>query len=96
MNLQFFWWHLQLLRRIRFFTVFFGKMTTESYEKMAERLLESNWYRLNLNLQKDFIVIIANMQRPLCYHGFGVITLNLETFGKVSLYKRSLIKIAPI
>lgn len=71
-------------------------MTTESYEKMAERVLESNWYRLNLNLQKDFIVIIANMQRPLCYHGYGVITLNLETFGKVSLYKRSLIKIALI
>lgn len=63
---------------------YFGKITTESYEKMAERLFESKWYRLNLHLQKNFILIIANMQRPVRYHGCGVIALNLETFGNVS------------
>lgn len=59
-------------------------ITTDSYEKMAERLFESNWQRLSIDLQKYFILMIANMQRPIRYHGGGVIALNLETFGNVS------------
>lgn len=63
---------------------FFGKMATESYEKMSNSLFESDWQNLSINLQKYLLLMIRNAQRPLHYHGFRVISLDLETFSEVS------------
>lgn len=62
---------------------YFGKIATYSFSKMADLLYELNWNELPIRHQKYVILMIANMQRPLYYHGFHVITLNLETFTKV-------------
>lgn len=51
----------------------------------ADLLYESKWRRLPDRLQKLFIMMIANAQRPLNYHGFGLAFLNLYTFGAVSI-----------
>lgn len=64
---------------------FFGKMATESYERMSECLYECNWVNLSPKLQKYIVIIITNAQRPIYYDGFGVAVLNLETFNKVEL-----------
>lgn len=64
----------------------FGQIATGSYEKLADLLFGCNWQQLPLNLQKFFVLMIENMQRPLHYHGFGVAILNLETFRNVNEY----------
>lgn len=69
-----------------FVMCFFGKSATESFEKMSDSLYESNWQELSIDLQKSFILMIQNTQRPLFYHGFGVCILDLETFAKVSVF----------
>lgn len=63
---------------------FFGKLATESFEKMAYCLYESNWYGLSVDLQKNFILMIENAQIPIFYHGFEMLVLNLETFTQVN------------
>lgn len=62
---------------------FFGQMATESYAKMAQCSFECNWQQLPLDLQRYLVLMMANAQRPMVYHGFGCVTLNLETFRDV-------------
>lgn len=57
----------------------YGKLATDSFEQMEDLLYESNWYELPVGLQKHVIIMIGNMQRPICYHGFGKINLDLDT-----------------
>ncbi|XP_055297593.1 odorant receptor 2a-like [Sitodiplosis mosellana] len=64
-----------------FLCCFLGKLASKSYEQMADALYDCNWHKLPLNLQKYLIIMIADAQIPLNYHGCGVITLNLETFS---------------
>lgn len=63
---------------------YFGKIATESYAKMSDCLFESNWPEKPVKLQKYFILMIGNAQRPLEYHGFGLAVLKLETFANVN------------
>lgn len=46
-----------------FIYCFFGKLATESYQKMADCLYESNWWELPVGLQKYFLLMNMNMQR---------------------------------
>ncbi|XP_055308155.1 odorant receptor coreceptor-like [Sitodiplosis mosellana] len=64
-----------------FIYCYFGKMATESYAQISDCLFESNWYTHPVNLQKHFILLIANAQTSLFYHGFGFTVLNLQTFN---------------
>lgn len=64
---------------------FFGKLATESFAKMSDCVYNMDWHELPIGLQKYLILMIANMQKPLYFHGFGVINLNLETFTKVRI-----------
>lgn len=63
-----------------FIYCYFGKLATESFEKMADCLYESNWMDLNVGLQKYLILMIANTQRPIYYHGFRIAILDSTTF----------------
>lgn len=63
----------------------FGKSATNSYEMLADCLYESDFQSLPVELQKYFILMIADVQRPLCYDGYGLVILDLETFSKVSV-----------
>lgn len=79
-----------------FIYCYLGRVATESFLKMSECSYESNWQRLPVKLQKYFIVMIANMQQPLYYHGFSVAVLNLETFNKVRLtWRKNLAHMQP-
>lgn len=68
-----------------FIYCYFGKMATESFTDMSYCLFESNWPNLPIKLQKFFILMIADAQLPIHYHGLHIGTLNLETFTKVSV-----------
>lgn len=67
-----------------FIFCFYGKMATESFAEMAECLFESNWQSLPVRLQKYFVLMIGYAQRQMCYSGYGMVVLNLETFTQVS------------
>lgn len=75
---------------ILFLYCFYGKLATDSFGSMAVCMFESNWQDLPVDLQKYFILVIGNAQRPLFYHGSGLAVLNLETFTKVltSFYQK--------
>ena len=61
----------------------FGKFVTQSFEKMANRIYESNWLDLSPNLQKYIVMMIANAQRPIYYSAFEIVYMNLHTFTSV-------------
>lgn len=67
-----------------FLYCYYGKCANEYSAAFADILYESNWILLSNDLQKTFILMIAHAQKPLSYHGFNIIDLNLETFRKVN------------
>lgn len=64
-----------------FLYCYFAKMATESFLNIDNYLFESNWQQLPVASQKYFILMIASMQKPIYYHGFGIAILNLETYA---------------
>lgn len=64
---------------------YFGKLATESFSLMPNRLFESNWQKLPVKLQQYFILMIGNAQQSLHYHRLQIVKLDLETFTKVSV-----------
>lgn len=67
-----------------FLYCYYGKMATDSFKEMADCLYQSNWRSLPIELQKYTIFMMANAQRPLFYHGFGIVTLDLQAFTQVN------------
>lgn len=67
-----------------FLYCFFGKLATDSYAGMANCMYETNWQDAPTELQKYLILMIANMQKPLRFHGFHFTRIDLNTFSKVS------------
>lgn len=62
---------------------YFGKLSTESFANMASCIFDSNWQQLDLELKNYLILMIRNSQQPFYYRGYGMFTLDLETFSKV-------------
>ncbi|XP_031626227.1 uncharacterized protein LOC116342669 [Contarinia nasturtii] len=61
----------------------FGKLASNSYEKMTDCLYnDCNWMSLPNDLKKNILFMIQMSQKPIFYHGFGILELNLETFTK--------------
>lgn len=69
-----------------FIYCYFGKLATDSIQRMSDRVFDMNWQNLPIGLQKYVILMIANMQRPIYYHGSGIVQMNLNTFINVSAF----------
>lgn len=67
---------------------YFGEMAIGSHEKMHDSVFDLKWYQLPIAIQKYLILMAGNMQRPLHYHGFGILDLNLKTFNQVRANSR--------
>lgn len=67
-----------------FLYCFFGQSANDIYLEIADSYFNAKWIQLSPKLQKYFIIMIANAQRPLYYDGFGVAYLELNTFLRVS------------
>lgn len=68
-----------------FIYCFFGKMTTENFAKMPDYIyFELKWDRLPGKLRTYIPLMIQNMQKPVFYHGFDVVVMDLNTFLQVS------------
>lgn len=66
-----------------FLNCHFGKLTTDSYLAIADRVYDSKWYALPAKMQKYHLLLIMNAQVPLNYHGSNIAYLNLETYTRV-------------
>lgn len=62
---------------------YFGQGANETHMEISDCFFQTEWFYLPNYLQKYFVIIIANAQRPLYYHGFGVANINLNTFIQV-------------
>lgn len=60
-----------------------GSVATNNLLSFADALFESNWFQMPNYVQKYFIIMIAESQRPIYLSGLGLIRLNLEAFTKV-------------
>lgn len=69
-----------------FIYCYFGKIATESFEKMSDCLYESNWQAFPVGLQKYIQLMIQNAQKSVFYHGFGMVNLDLMTFTEVKQF----------
>lgn len=69
-----------------FLYCYIGERTAQNYLSFGQLLYGSNWHQLPVRLQKPIIMVIAIAQRPLCYHGLGMVYLTLDTFCKVSIH----------
>lgn len=52
-----------------FIYCYFGEMATEYFKRMSNCLYQSEWEALPVELQKYFVVMIANTQIPMFYSG---------------------------
>lgn len=66
-----------------FLYCYFGKQATESFNKMTDALYDSKWLDFAPKERKYFVIAITNTQRPLYYHGFKIMVLDLESFTNV-------------
>lgn len=75
-----------------FYFCYFGRQSTESYAQMGHCVYDIAWYSLPIELQKFIVLFIENSQIPLYYRGLNIITLDLETFNRVSYESRHTFK----
>lgn len=79
-----------------FLYCYFGGMASDSYKQISDCVYNTQWYKLHNRLQKFFVLIIANMQKPLYYHGFGIFILDLGTFIRVSFHQYQHLRPMPV
>lgn len=66
-----------------FLYCYFGGRASIDIISYPNLLFQSSWFKLPTEYQKFIVVMIANAQIPLHYHGFGMARLNLATFAAV-------------
>lgn len=67
-----------------FLHCYLGVLVTDKYEQFSEHLYEVEWFTLPPGMQKYFILMLANTQKPLFFDGLGIYVLDLEAFATVS------------
>lgn len=60
-----------------------GSLTTDQFFRYGDVPYEFPWYKLPVDLQRYFPLIITNAQRAQCFNGLNIIDLNLVIFTKV-------------
>lgn len=66
-----------------FIYCFMGTFTTDQFLLYADISYESSWYKFPVKLQRYYVLILADSQRPRSFDGWGLIELTLVTFTKV-------------
>lgn len=63
-------------------------MATTQFEQLPTYLFESDWPNLPLKLQKYYLSMLANAQQTLHFDGFGILSVDMKSFTKVSESKQ--------
>lgn len=62
---------------------YLGEEATNHLLGFCDALFEFDWHTLPIDLQKGWLMMAINMERPHFYNGFQILHLNYEIFGKV-------------
>lgn len=73
-----------------FLYCYFAQMATNNLIKFGDEVFDSAWYELPIEVQKSYILIIANAGKPLRYDGLHMVSLNLPTFSRVCTLNNSI------
>ena len=60
-----------------------GETVTHQFQVFNVELRQFNWYILPINVQKMFIIVVANAQQPSFIRGFANAICLRESFKKV-------------
>lgn len=63
-----------------------AQLATDNLILFGDEVFDSNWYELPNEIQKTYILIIANAEKPLKYDGLHMTYLNLPTFSQVRTF----------
>lgn len=69
---------------ITFIYCYFGTFATTMFEELNELTYKSKWYEYHIDFRKYVVIMILNGQKPVCFIGFDMYYLSLNTFGKVN------------
>lgn len=61
----------------------YGTFATERIRSLNRTVYNANWVDYPIDLRKHIILIIAQSQSDITFNGFGILSCNLEIFGKV-------------
>lgn len=67
-----------------FLYCYFGQLATDSFQNLDDFLFDLNWFNFSIEQQKCINLILLNSQKPLIYHGFGIVKLDLQSYTKVT------------
>lgn len=59
-------------------------MVTEQFDEFENELVQCDWYRLPLEVQRMLLIFIANTQTPAIFFGYGQIECSRHTFEMVN------------
>lgn len=60
-----------------------AQLATDNLIQFGDEVFDSDWYKLPIEIQKSFILIIANAELPINYDGLHMVDLNSPTFARV-------------
>lgn len=67
---------------------YFCGAATDKLINFGDFCFQMNWMKLPNDSMKCLILIIGNAHQPFPFHGFGIVTLNLETFLAVNFVEK--------
>lgn len=67
---------------------YFATKVTSQIQIIGDKMYETNWNRFPLEFQPFLQPIIIRSQRPLYFHGYGLINCDMATFAKVKTFQK--------
>lgn len=61
----------------------YADLTTDRMEKIAEKIYDSKWLELPVELQRVSVLVISRSQILFRFNGLNIVYCTLETLGKV-------------
>lgn len=68
-----------------------GERVTIGFERFHEELLRCNWYELPIEMQRMYLIFLADTQQPKHVTCYANVIFRRETFEKVLFVKRLLL-----
>lgn len=75
-----------------FLYCYFATRTSVFFSALGDVAYNAHWHKFRIEYQKFLILIIRQSQVPLQFNGLGIFICDLETFGNVRKFQRSIEK----
>lgn len=66
----------------------FGEWMTGRFDKFNDAICECKWYLFSIEMQRMYLIVLANAQQPEFVRSFGNISCLRESFKKVCILHR--------